>query len=333
MSPSDLRALVLEAAEGKESRVPLPKDAGGWGMGADTLSFLSRLVAILRPRHIIEFGSGLSTEVLGRSAAALDKSCVLTSIDHDPEFGTVAASKLAGSGLSLPVRSQIAPLVARDCGGKMLPVYKVEPSRMASSKPADLIVIDGPPVMLGGREGMLYQAMDFARPGTIVLLDDSNREQERTALERWIDLFGDAIEVLNLPCAFKGLAAVIVHRVIARSEIGARRLERARETLHDQVPKGARLLVIGEDWWREAIADGFHSIPFTEHGGHFNGPPADDAAAVRELQRLLHFDADYLVLGWPYFWWLDFYPALSRKLEGHPRVFANDRLLIFRVSK
>jgi predicted O-methyltransferase YrrM len=333
MEISTARSRVLEASHGTESAVPLPEKTGGWGMGGDTLSYISRLVGLLRPRHIIEFGSGLSTQVLAMTAASLEKPCVLTSIDHDPEYGTTAASALPNCGHPVcPVRSLIAPLVARDCGGKMLPTYRVQREQFASTLPADLIVIDGPPVMLGGREGMLYQAIDFARPGSIILLDDSNREQERTALARWIDLFGGAIEVLSLPCAFKGLAAVIVRKVVTRSEIGERRLARACEDLRRAVADEAQLLVVGEDWWREAVTEGLRTVPFTEHEGRYNGPPPDDDAALRELERLIN-DMDFLVIGWPYFWWLDFYPALRRKLEDYPQVFSNDRLLIFQTLR
>jgi hypothetical protein len=52
-----------------------------------------------------------------------------------------------------------------------------------------LVLIDGPPSLLGGREGTLYLVMEFARPGTLVLLDDASRAQEQSALARWQNPF------------------------------------------------------------------------------------------------------------------------------------------------
>ena len=93
---------------------PPPAEAG-WTMAPDALRFLSSLVKHLQPRHVLEFGSGLSTRVLARACPR----AAISSVDHDPEF---AARKTA----------QIAPLVARDCGGKILPVYYLDAKRFAS---------------------------------------------------------------------------------------------------------------------------------------------------------------------------------------------------------
>src|SRR5256884_490110 len=60
--------------------------------------------------------------------------------------------------------------------------------------------------------------MDFARRGTVVLLDDAARSEEQTALQGWQDSFGDAVEIMHLPNFTRGLAAVIVLRAIHISE-------------------------------------------------------------------------------------------------------------------
>src|SRR5580765_8542526 len=150
---------------------PAPTD-DGWTLAPDALKFVISLVRHLKPRHILEFGSGLSTRVLARACADLKLKCAISSVDHDPEFA--AKGKAEGR-----VRLQIAPLVARDCGGKILPLYYLESKKFASRRAVDLVVVDGPPVNLGGREGTLYQAMEFVRPGTVVLLDDAGRAEEK----------------------------------------------------------------------------------------------------------------------------------------------------------
>src|SRR5437764_13771359 len=89
--------------------------------------------------------------------------------------------------LKCPVSCLFAPLVARGCAENTLPMYCLPRGGFASRLAADLVVVDGPPLILGGREGMLYQAMGFARPGTLLLLDDAERAEERRTLARWQD--------------------------------------------------------------------------------------------------------------------------------------------------
>jgi predicted O-methyltransferase YrrM len=186
-----------------------PLTADGWALAPDVLRLLDALVERLRPRHVVEFGSGISTLVLARSAARVG-GCRITSIDHDPEFAGVSAGALSGSDGESLVELQLAPLVARSRAGRLGPEYLVDRSRLASPAPADLIVIDGPPAVLGGRAGTLYQALDFAQAGSIVLLDDAERESEQAALRSWHELLGEAIRIVRPEGFAKGLAAIVL---------------------------------------------------------------------------------------------------------------------------
>jgi hypothetical protein len=86
----------------------------------------------------------------------------------------------------------------------------LEGQRFASADPADLVLIDGPPAVLGGRGGTLYQVTAFARIGTLILLDDAVREDEGAVMDEWRADFGDAIEIMPIPGFTKGLAAIVV---------------------------------------------------------------------------------------------------------------------------
>lgn len=321
-------ALEAALADTAPLDTPLPTGAGGWGMAGDTLTFLARLVPRFKPRHMMEFGGGLSTRLLAGIAATMPQ-CVLSSIDHDPEFGGLAYDKLRDEPAHMRrVRPQIAPLVARDCGGKMLPQYRIQARKLASRRPADLIIVDGPPVLLGGREGALFQAMDYARPGSIILLDDAARESEVVALRQWGEIMREAVEVRQLPGFCKGLTAVIVREPVPREELWPRRLECSARDLREFDFGGARVLVAGENWWREAVAGCIESIPFTEHDGHYYGPPADGASAVAELKRQRESGSAFLIVGAAFSWWLDFYPELREHLRTRV-VLENDRLSVF----
>ena len=309
--------------------------SNGWAMALDALRFLSILVKHLKPQHILEFGSGLSTQVLKSACAPLHPLCHISSVDHDPDFGGNSQGILPDDPeSSCLVSFQLAPLVARDFGGKTLPAYFLGPEGLASQRPVDLVIIDGPPVVLGGREGTLYQAMEYARPGTMVLLDDAKRAEEQMAISRWKEVLGDSVEESLMPGFFKGLAAIIVHEPLQGSDLLTRRLQASAREIATVIPQENPFIVVGEEWWNTQIAPGRGAIPFLERNGQYWGAPPDDSTAIRELERLCKCEAKFLVLGWPYFWWLDFYSELSSYLfKEFPIVLKNDRLIVFELHQ
>ncbi len=60
-------------------------DFGGWGMEEDTCKFIGRLCETLRPRQVLEFGTGLSTIILANevSRGNIEK---VWSVDHLKDF-------------------------------------------------------------------------------------------------------------------------------------------------------------------------------------------------------------------------------------------------------
>jgi hypothetical protein len=184
---------------------PLAENA--WEAAPDLLRLLFALVGTLRPKHVLEFGSGLSTVVLARAASTVP-GCVVTSFDHDPAFAAATAGLLADHGDSVVLGC--APLVARVRAGELQPCYLVDDELLGSRRAPDLIVVDGPPAVLGGRRGMLPLALEYAQSGSIMLFDDADREPEARALAHWEDVLGDAVEVHRPQGFARGLAAVIL---------------------------------------------------------------------------------------------------------------------------
>ncbi|MCI0639009.1 MAG: class I SAM-dependent methyltransferase [Gemmataceae bacterium] len=111
----------------------------------------------------------------------------------------------------------------------------------------------------------------------------------------------------------------------------AERLAIARDELAAALPPGATVIVADEDQWGLGKdLSGRRLLPFTEHDGQYWGPPADDAAAVREVERLRQAGAGFMVFGWPTFWWLRYYVELHRYLRTRYRcVIENDRVIVF----
>jgi glycosyltransferase involved in cell wall biosynthesis len=109
------------------------------------------------------------------------------------------------------------------------------------------------------------------------------------------------------------------------------RLHRALVELRAAVPPGETfLLVDADEWGVPDTLDGRRRMPFPERGGLYWGPPADDDAAIGELERLRAAGVRYVAVAWPAFWWLGFYPAFRRHLRARfPVALENDRLVVF----
>jgi predicted O-methyltransferase YrrM len=326
----DVERLLQEAAAVDLSWIVPPPTADGWTLAPDALRFVTAVVRALRPRHVLEMGSGLSTRLLAREAAALGNGCVISSVDHDPQYNWETSPRESADGSAANVAFHLAPLVVREFGGKLGGAYLIRPDKLASKAPVDLVVIDGPPVNLGGREATLYQVMDYARPGTLVLLDDSKRPEERAAIRAWQDNLGDAITVSQLPGFAKGMAMAVIHRPVRTAEFWQHRFDLSRAEIERHVPAGEPLIIAGESWWALELETQRTVFPLMEHDGQYWGEPADDAAAIAEVEKLKRRGARFIAFGWPTFWWLthyrDFVATLGR------RVVENDRLVLFELG-
>ena len=71
-------------------------------------------------------------------------------------------------------------------------------------------------------------------------------------------------------------------------------------------------------------------IPFLEKDGEYWGPPADDAKAISELERLRDRGAEFIVFASPCFWWLNYYNDFHSYLQRqYQHAFADKELIIF----
>ena len=318
----------------------------GWTLAPDMLELLSRLVPVMAARHIVEFGAGLSTRVLTRAGLTAGRRLAISSLDHDPEFGPsamMAVREMLGSATpiededrgrergrgrigavraNVKVRFQLAPVVVRDCGHKLLPVYHWDRRRLASQRAADLILIDGPPINLGTREGVFYQALEVSRPGTLVLLDDAHRASEQAAVRHWQETLGERIEARPIPGFAHGLVAVMVNRPLDRKDLLAERTRRSVDELVRLIPEGSRVAMVDRDYWGKDWLPARRCEPFVGY------PPATDAEAIAHFDQI-RGTTDFWVITWPSFWWLDFYRGLIEHVRQHGQVIAaHDRLMV-----
>lgn len=94
------------------------------------------------------------------------------------------------------------------------------------------------------------------------------------------------------------------------------RLSEVRDRL-EHLCRGGRAVVLLDDgdWLDTEVTEGLRLRPFPDVGGHFGGFPADEGAALGELERALAQGPAHVVVGWPARWWFDHLPELERSLH------------------
>ncbi|MBN2505255.1 MAG: class I SAM-dependent methyltransferase [Verrucomicrobia bacterium] len=120
----------------------------------------------------------------------------------------------------------------------------------------------------------------------------------------------------------------------AAADAWTQRLAMATDELRRLIPGQSRWILVDDaQWGRVRALSGYRIVPFLEKDGAWWGPPADDATAWEELQRLRRAGASHLVFAWPAFWWLQHYADFSERLRAtFPCVLENNRLVVFALG-
>jgi hypothetical protein len=182
-------------------------DEGGWVMAPDAIAFVGAVATELACTHVVEFGSGRSTVALAGVVAGRG---AVSSVENDPDAAAATRAVLDGAGLGEHVTVVSAPLVVRRVDGRHLPVYRFDPGDLSSAQRPGLVVVDGPPAKLGGREGALRQALALAGPGTVVVLDDAGRDGEARAFADVTAHHAGSVEVIDVDGFARGLGVIVV---------------------------------------------------------------------------------------------------------------------------
>jgi hypothetical protein len=116
----------------------------------------------------------------------------------------------------------------------------------------------------------------------------------------------------------------------------AKTWEEARNELADElgglIPTGCSYILVDQNQLGVLPLARRYAIPFIERGGRYWGPPANDASAIEELERLREAGPSSIVFAWPAFWWLDHYSGFHRHLRDHYRCLVrNERLVAFNL--
>ena len=183
---------------------------GKWRLAEDACRFLGRICEVLKPRVVVEYGSGLSTLIL---LEEVRKGNVgeIRSVDHLETFPGHPSEAINDTEQSdAPVQFFFRPIRPRWLAGKLFQFYKKSDDGWLGSLPVDLVIIDGPPYYFDSREAALYEIFDNHSPNALVILDDANRQnREQVYLANWKRYYEGAIKSdIFLEQFEKGLACV-----------------------------------------------------------------------------------------------------------------------------
>jgi predicted O-methyltransferase YrrM len=160
-----------------------------WAISPTTRLFLWHLLTTRKPQRILEFGSGISTQIFAlyaEIAATEGRSVSILSVDHDANWLNKTHEDLVLAKRDRHVHLVHAELEEQLLIGKKVVAYGISRDILAaaSGEGFDLCLIDGPPGNVG-RSGCLPLAAPLLRQGAVVLLDDAYRAGEQAAIDQW----------------------------------------------------------------------------------------------------------------------------------------------------
>ncbi len=182
---------------------------GGWSLEKDTCCFIGKYCEEFKPKKVVEFGTGLSTQILANEASKgnIEK---IWSIDHLASFPGHPKETLIKNNQIGFVDFYNFPIKLKAYAGKIFHYYDIPNYFFDTFGKLDLIIIDGPPYFFDSREAALYCVFNNLVENSLVLLDDANRKnREQKYMKHWEYYYGDNIaSTIFLDDFKKGLGCV-----------------------------------------------------------------------------------------------------------------------------
>lgn len=164
--------------------VPIPP-LRGHAISPDTAIFMDDILKALRPKAILELGSGFSSALLARHCA--EYGGTLTSVDHLQEFGDLAAGYVSAWGAQDFFDLIIVDVIEQPLeSGEHTLFYDLAPVAAKGIK-FDFAFLDGPPKYVSEkvRGGFLPLFKDVLSPSCTILVDDYYRPGEMEMVAGW----------------------------------------------------------------------------------------------------------------------------------------------------
>jgi hypothetical protein len=153
-------------------------------------------------RNIIEFGSGLSTLLIGRLIKRNGLDARILSVESDEGWAGKLTGLIQKEGTEEMIDILYAPLreTALGLDGNLWYDVDVLNGRTAG-KTFDLVIVDGPTAWQKGRERARYPALPYIfgclDKRYCIYLDDANRPGESAILQQWQKELGIGFSILG----------------------------------------------------------------------------------------------------------------------------------------
>ena len=157
-----------------------------WAITPETLAELDYRLHVLKPKVVLECGSGLSTYVLARYAKSTP-GIIVISLEHDEKYWAKTLRLI--KELKKYVNLMYAPLKENP------PLYDVDLSIFPK---IEFVLLDGPPTGLGGRSRIFDWLQPFLSSKYEVWIDDGDRKEESAAVQKWKTTYNLNVRQTNL---------------------------------------------------------------------------------------------------------------------------------------
>jgi predicted O-methyltransferase YrrM len=159
---------------------PIP---GGWALSAEAIAVLSKEARRRDLKVVVELGPGTSSIVLGRGLTGQLK---MFGVEHHPDYAAFLRRELEAHEI-LDYTLVESPLTEQQIEGRTVSWY--DPACLGRlPESIDVLLIDGPPNERGdGARAPAWPLLrSRMREGGLVLVDDTDRADERAMVDRWV---------------------------------------------------------------------------------------------------------------------------------------------------
>lgn len=113
------------------------------------------------------------------------------------------------------------------------------------------------------------------------------------------------------------------------------KLIKATEEMQSLIPENASCILIDDQTLGKEFEAGRNFIPFPAENGVYMGAPLNDEAAIRLFREaVLQSRPQFVVVGWPSYWWFDVYPGFNNYLRSeYECVLEDEEVVILRAKK
>jgi hypothetical protein len=174
------------------------------------LVYLLNEIVINERKHIIEFGSGISTILLAKLAFSNKIDLQITSVDEDKEWIEKIQDILVAENIQKYVKFIYSPIISiHNDSEKYLWYDEKILDHECNGNKFDTVIVDGPKAYEEGKELIRYPALHFVQnklnDAHVILLDDVNRNGEKYIIKKWKTEYNLNFEIdNNLGIAYVG---------------------------------------------------------------------------------------------------------------------------------